>query len=87
LASAPAKARCTLSSLHTVHPQTDRIDRLGGQSGDVRVAELPSQHGKGDRTQEVGQGGRVRTGEAQWTALDPMTEQAPVARNWLKKTS
>jgi hypothetical protein len=37
---------------------------------------VPSEHGKGDRAQKVGQGGRVRTGKAQWTALDPMTEQA-----------
>lgn len=39
------------------HPQTDRIDRVGAQSGDVRVEELPSEHGKSDRAQKVGQGG------------------------------
>lgn len=46
------------------------------QSGDVQVAEINSQHGGYDRTQEVGHGRSVGIREPQRTALDPMPEQA-----------
>ncbi len=61
---------------HLAHPRPDRIDRVGAQTGDVCVAELTGQDRKGDRAQKVGQGGSVRTGETQWTSLNPLTEKA-----------